>query len=130
MSLKVIVAGSRSIKNEALVEQVINQAFNTWMSNDQENWKKYVGPEIVSGGAYGADWLGEKYALKNSFKCTVFHADWEKYKKAAGPIRNQQMAEYADGLIAIWDGKSKGTKHMIDCMNKLNKMVYVHEENV
>ena len=74
--------------------------------------------EIVSGHAAGADALGEKFAKKNNIKLTVFPADWKKYGKSAGPIRNSQMAKYAsDGigiLIAFWNEKSKGTQHMIN----------------
>ena len=55
----------------------------------------------------------------------LFPADWDKHGRAAGPIRNKQMADYADVLIAVWDGKSRGTKNMIDEMNKLMKPVYI-----
>ena len=72
------------------------------------------GDEIVSGGAIGADSLAIRYAKELRRKYTVFRADWRTHGKAAGPIRNRQMAEYADTLIAFWDGKSRGTKNMID----------------
>ena len=55
----------------------------------------------------------------------MFNADWNKHGRAAGPMRNKQMADYADVLIAVWDGQSKGTKNMIDQMNKLNKPVFI-----
>src|SRR5690606_7546267 len=70
--------------------------------------------EIVSGGAKGADRCGEAYAINNAIKLKVFKADWDTLGKSAGYVRNSQMAEYADCLIAYWDGKSKGTKHMIN----------------
>jgi len=70
--------------------------------------------EIVSGLAAGADTMGERYAISKGYKIAKFAADWEKYGRAAGYKRNKQMAEYADCLIAFWDSKSKGTKHMID----------------
>lgn len=54
-----------------------------------------------------------------------FPADWDRHGRAAGPIRNCQMAQYADALIAIWDGKSRGTKNMIDEMNKCGKPVLI-----
>ena len=70
--------------------------------------------EIVSGAYYiGADKLGEQYAKERGYKITRFPANWNKYGKAAGPKRNEQMANYADALIAFWDGKSRGTKNMI-----------------
>lgn len=80
--------------------------------------------EIVSGGAQGADLFGEQYGELNGIPVKVFPADWTKHGKAAGPIRNRQMAEYADALIVVWDGNSKGTKNMIDEMHKLKKPVF------
>jgi hypothetical protein len=81
--------------------------------------------EIVSGGARGVDTFGEIYARDNCIKVKVFPADWNTHGKKAGYLRNVQMAEYADALLAIWDGESKGTKHMIDTMKRMNKQVYV-----
>ena len=69
--------------------------------------------EIVSGGAKGADALGERYGRENQIPIKRFLPDWQKYDKLAGPIRNKAMAEYADMAIIFWDGKSKGTKSMI-----------------
>lgn len=69
--------------------------------------------EIISGGAFGADKLGEDYAEDRNIPIKYFMADWHKHGKSAGPIRNKQMALYANKLICFWDGKSKGTKNMI-----------------
>lgn len=69
---------------------------------------------IVSGHASGADALGERYAQERGLECEQYPADWEAYGRAAGPIRNAEMAEVADALIAFWDGASRGTKNMID----------------
>lgn len=68
---------------------------------------------VVSGGARGADMLGERFATRRHYPIKRFSADWERYGNAAGPIRNKQMAEYADALIAFWDGHSRGTRNMI-----------------
>ena len=68
---------------------------------------------IVSGAAKGADALGEQYARERGYKLVRYSADWEKYGKAAGPIRNDVMARNADALIAYWDGRSPGTWNMI-----------------
>ena len=69
--------------------------------------------KFVSGGAKGADSFGEEYAAAHDVKVTVFKPDWKKYGKAAGPIRNKDMLDYASEdnpvVIAFWDGKSKGT---------------------
>ena len=69
--------------------------------------------EIVSGTARGADQLGERYAREKGFSIKRFPADWS-LGKVAGYLRNKEMAEYANGLVAFWDGKSRGTKMMID----------------
>lgn len=82
--------------------------------------------EIVSGKCLtGADKMGEELAVKEGIPVKEFVADWDKHGKAAGPIRNRQMAEYADIAIVFWDGKSRGSKNMIDEMNRLNKPVTV-----
>ena len=81
--------------------------------------------EIVSGAANGADKLGEKYASEKEYSIKQFPADWNKYGKSAGYKRNEEMARYADALIAFWDGESKGTKHMIDLANKYNLKINI-----
>lgn len=86
---------------------------------------------IVSGGAKGVDKMGESLATELQLPLVVFHANWEGEGRKAGPLRNIRMGDYADALIAIWDGKSTGTKHMIDYMIKLKKPVFIwnSEEN-
>lgn len=109
--MKVIIAGSRTIEDESLIHKIIEQP-------------NFSITEIVSGGAKGVDKFGESYAQKNNLKIVRFKPEWNKYKKGAGPIRNQQMAEYADALIAIVHNNSKGTTDIINKMKKLNKIVY------
>ena len=118
--MKTIIAGSRDFKDYDLLKKQVNY-YRTY---------KGIITEIVSGCARGADALGEQYALENGIQLKYFPADWDKHKKAAGPIRNRQMAEYADALIAVWDGSSRGTKNMIDEMHKLNKPVFVIMTNM
>jgi major membrane immunogen (membrane-anchored lipoprotein) len=103
--MKIIIAGSRLFDNYEMLCEFCDFYLKN-KSNDEI--------EIVSGTANGADKLGEKYAQERGYKLKQFPANWEKYKKSAGYIRNKEMAEYADALIAFWDEKSKGTKHMID----------------
>jgi hypothetical protein len=84
--------------------------------------------EIVSGGARGADKLGERLAAEYGIPCSVFNADWDGLGKRAGYIRNAQMAEYVapEGiLLALWDGVSKGTQHMIKIAEDLKLVVLV-----
>jgi hypothetical protein len=85
---------------------------------------------VVSGGAKGVDALGEQYASEMNLPLNVFMADWQTHGRAAGPIRNRKMAENADALIAIWDGKSKGTKNMIETATKKGLPVYVKRVDV
>jgi hypothetical protein len=112
--MKTIIAGCRDFKDYNLLKSKVD-AYR----------EDHVITEVVCGGATGADALGENYAVQNGITVKGFPADWNKHGKAAGPIRNRQMAEYADCLIAVWDGKSRGTKNMIDEMNKLMKPVFL-----
>ena len=82
-------------------------------------------PELVCGMARGADMLAYSLWANNKMPIHNFPANWDKYGKSAGYRRNQEMGEFADAAVCFWDGKSKGTKHMIDIMNRLNKPVYV-----
>ena len=83
--------------------------------------------EIVSGGAKGADRLGEFFAIDHDLPIKRFPADWDKFGKSAGFRRNADMADYADHCICFWDGKSKGTGHMIDlAKNKGLKLTVVN----
>lgn len=107
---KLIVAGGRDFNDYDLLKSKLDKL----LSN-----KTHV--EIVSGKARGADSLGEKYAKEKGYKIKEFPADWGKYGRAAGYIRNKEMAEYADGCLCFWDGKSKGTKHMIDLVEEKKK---------
>lgn len=107
--LRIIIAGSRDFDDYELLKRLCN----TIIGNNE-----YV--EIVSGGARGADKLGEKYASEKGYKIVKFPADWDKHGKSAGYIRNRLMGEYSDMLIAFWDGKSKGTLNMISIAKELN----------
>ncbi|TVR36947.1 MAG: DUF2493 domain-containing protein [Cryomorphaceae bacterium] len=82
--------------------------------------------EVVSGAAHGADKLGEKYAAENGYFIRQFPANWSKHGRGAGPVRNAQMAGYADMLIAFWDGVSSGTKNMIDTAKRAGLEVIVY----
>jgi hypothetical protein len=115
--IKIIVAGGRNYTDMAVVE-----------AKTLEFIHQYYSPfeiEIVSGGAFGADKMGERVAYKYSYSVKLFLPDWQKYGPAAGPIRNREMAEYADVAVVFWDGKSKGTKNMISEMKRLNKTCHV-----
>lgn len=113
--MKVIIAGSRGFDNfELMVEKC-----------DRILEQVPTPVTVISGTASGADQLGEKYAKLRWMDIERFPADWDKHGKSAGIIRNKEMAEAADGLIAFWDGKSRGTKHMIETAINKNLKVRV-----
>ena len=112
--MKLIIAGSRDITDIHHLYNAIDESPFGYLE------------EIVSGGAQGVDYLGERYARMLNIPIKQFPADWRRYGKRAGMIRNHEMALYADALLAIWDGKSSGTQHMILDMQKTGKPVYVH----
>ena len=116
-NFKVIIAGSRGFSNYKLLKEKCNEYL-------REKRKEY-NIIIISGGARGADFYGEKYAQDEGFLLEVFLANWNKFGKSAGFRRNEQMAEVADALIAFWDGKSHGTKHMIEIMENKKLLVRV-----
>jgi len=112
--LKTIIAGSRNCYDFKIVLNAIKESgFADEIT------------EVVSGGALGVDKLGEKFAHKFDIPLKIFLADWKKYDKAAGPIRNREMSEYADALIAVWNGKSRGTANMIEEAKKRNLKMFV-----
>ena len=105
--MKVIIAGSRNFNDYNLLKTSCDNLLT-----------QFTNIEIVSGTARGADKLGERYAREKGYDIKEFPANWDKHGKSAGYIRNDEMAQYADMLIAFWDGTSKGTKHMVDLANK------------
>ena len=113
--MKVIIAGGRDFNNYAKLYCFCKRQLFGIVSDI----------EIVSGRANGTDRLGEKFARANNYIVKEFPANWDKYGKSAGYIRNLEMAEYADFLIAFWDGKSKGTKYMIDLARKHNLKIKI-----
>ena len=106
--MKVAVIGSRNLAIDNISDYLPNET-----------------TEIVSGGAKGIDTSAREYANANSIKCTEFLPEYSKYKQGAPLKRNLQIIEYADEVIAFWDGKSKGTKFVIDSCNKTGKKVTV-----
>lgn len=112
--MKVIIAGGRDFNDYIMLKSVCD----AMLSDITEI-------EIVSGTANGADALGERYANENGYIIHKFPANWQQFGKGAGYIRNGQMAKFSDILIVFWDGKSKGTKHMIDLALQENLKVKI-----
>lgn len=113
--MKTIIAGSRTFDDYSLIRHAI----------ESSPWYRAI-TEVVSGAQrstrveddgslfyYGVDYFGEQWARSKMIPIKRFPADWHQYGKSAGPRRNEQMACYADALIAVWDGQSRGTSDMI-----------------
>ncbi len=127
--LRIIVAGSRDFRNYQLLADVIMDFLADKDDSDIVDNPSQV--KFISGTAKGADVLGEQFAYTYEYDVIRFPADWDKFGEEAGYIRNEEMVKFActDGnygvLIAFWDGKSKGTKHMIDLAKKYKLEVHV-----
>lgn len=109
--MRTIIAGSRT----ATYQQVC-QAMSEYAEEVTE---------VVCGGAKGADQHGRLWASVRQIPVKLFTPDWNAYGKSAGPIRNRQMADYGQALVAIWDGESRGTKNMIEEAQKRGLVVFV-----
>ena len=109
--MRTIIAGGRNITDYALVEAAVSEC----------GWKI---TEVVSGTASGADSLGEQWALAHGVMLKQFPANWDRFGKSAGYKRNQDMAAYADALILVWDGVSKGSGHMLAIANAKRMRIY------
>ena len=115
--MKVIIAGSRNVLSLDAVKRAVE------LSGLQIT-------EVVSGAARGVDSLGEQWAKLNQVPVKRFPAIWRDrdgtYNPRAGFQRNQEMAQYAQALIAVWDGESPGTKDMIKRAEKRGMQVFIH----
>ena len=107
---KVIIAGSRGFTDYNMLQQTCDTIL--------ENLYPDLPIAIISGTSSGCDALGERYAHERGYALQRHPADWKKYGRAAGPIRNRQMVEGADAAIVFWDGHSKGTKNLIEQANR------------
>ena len=108
--MKFAIIGSRSFKDYELMKSILI---------------KYSIGEIVSGGAKGADTLAERFADEYKIKKVIFKSDYIKYEKKAPLVRNRQIVDYADKVVAFWDGESKGTKYTINYAKEKGKQINV-----
>ena len=115
---KLIVAGGRDFID---YDRVSKTLFDLAESETFQN----KGIALVSGMARGADILAVRFARQHNVKLYEFPANWEVFGKSAGFTRNIQMADFADGLLAFWDGESRGTAHMIQAMQDRNKYLKI-----
>lgn len=106
----VLICGSRSI-SDLSIGRYINP--------------KEVG-QVVHGGAIGVDTLAEQWAKNNNIESIIFSPNYEVYGKRAPLVRDKEMVEYADYVIAFWDGQSHNTKYIIDYCKDIGRKCIVH----
>lgn len=116
--MRTIIAGSRTIIDPKVIEEAVAAS-------------GFIITEVVCGGAKGVDTLGKDWAVLRGIPVKIFPADWETHGKAAGPIRNAEMADYADQVICIFDvqAENKGTRNMEQKAKARLKPVYIHVTN-
>ena len=108
--MKLAVVGSRTFNDYRLLKKVVSR-FNPSI--------------IISGGAKGADALAERYARESGLLLVVFKPEWKRFGRAAGPVRNKKIVKEAHGVVAFWDGKSRGTRSTIRLAEKIGKLIHV-----
>lgn len=110
--MRTIIAGSRDLNSYDLVRRAVEEC----------GWTPTV---VLSGTARGVDRMGERWARFRDVPVERYPADWKLHGRGAGAIRNAEMAKHADALIAIWDGTSRGTLHMIRTAERMGLRVHV-----
>lgn len=114
--MKLIVAGSRTFDDFELLNRECTQFICA---------ETTIPPTIISGTANGADKLGERFAKRFNLPLLQFPANWDKFGKRAGIVRNEEMAKVATHAIVFWDGTSKGSSHMIATAKKYNLILKI-----
>ncbi len=117
MEKNIIIAGCRNYSNYKEAKEFILSCISEYKKTDRLT--------ILSGGCKGADLLGEHFAKEKGFSIKYYPADWKKFGKAAGPIRNKKMVEDCHGVICFWDGKSKGTASLLQFAQKAGKPIKI-----
>jgi len=108
--MKVAIIGGRDFNDYKLLKSVC---------------EKHQISTIVSGGAKGADSLAEQYAKEKNIQTEIYLPDWNKHGRSAGFIRNTEIVDAADFIVAFWDGISKGTNHSITIAEKMDKPIII-----
>ncbi len=121
--MKLAIVGGRDYKDFDTLKKTIYRYF---FGKEENNKDLFLFDTIVSGAASGVDSLSARFAIENGINLVEFPADWEKWGKAAGPIRNEKIIEVSDVVLAIWDGKSPGTRSSIDIARKLKKTTVIY----
>lgn len=116
--MKIAIVGSRTFTNYEMMCAFIERSLSDAEFNSIE--------AVVSDGARGADTLAEQYARENGLELIVFPAEWERYGRKAGPLRNVKIIQECDLCFAFWDGQSRGTEHDIDLCKEMGKKYYIY----
>lgn len=118
--MKIAIIGSRSFAGIPQILDYLDAELNSECNLS-----------IISGGAAGVDAVARDYAIKRNINFIELKADWTRYGRAAGPIRNKLIVDMADKVYAFWDERSKGTLHVIEYAKKLGKpcQILVFSEN-
>ena len=117
--MKIVVGGCRNFFDYSVVSYHLDALI-----------KKHDPTDVIvflSGHCSGVDLLVEQYATEHAHSLMLFPAEWERYGRAAGPIRNKSMVENSDQVVAFWDGKSRGTASLIRYARKLGKPIAIIE---
>lgn len=115
--MKIVVGGCRDFFDYSTVSAHLDALLKTHDPNDTVTF--------LSGHCSGVDQLTEQYARERGYSLLLFPAEWKRYGRAAGPMCNQAMVEKSDQVVAFWDGKSRGTKSLIQYAQKLQKPLVI-----
>lgn len=111
--MRTIIAGGRDITSYGLVCLAVKES-------------GFKITTVICGGARGVDLCGKMWACENKVPVEMFEPDWIRYGKAAGPMRNIEMAKNADALILVWDGQSRGSRNMLKEAKARNLLIHEH----
>lgn len=115
--MKIAIVGSRTFEDYDLLCKFIGSVLSDGELASIE--------AVVSGAARGADTLAERYAEEHGFEMIVFPAEWKKFGRRAGFIRNVDIIRECDICFAFWDGESHGTKHDIELCEQTSKPCHI-----
>ena len=115
--MKIVVGGCRNFHDQEVVFRCLSDFLKEYPEEGE-----FI---FLSGHCAGVDQLAEQFAVQNNHPCILFPAEWSKYGRAAGPIRNQKMVDEANYVLAFWDGSSRGTASLIRYAQQCGKPVRI-----
>ena len=114
--MKITIGGCRDYSDYSQFKEFVDEYI------EQLNTEEII---IISGHCSGVDMMAERYAEEKGLKTEIFPADWKRYGRAAGPVRNKTMVDNCDRVIAFWDNKSRGTASLIKYAEKMGKEIVI-----